>query len=554
MRGHVGIDVGGTFTDAVLINDGVLETKAKVPTAPENLLQTILGALDCLGINAEKSLERITVSTTLITNAILQGRLPPVELCLLPGSGMKLGALAWPVPYQILSGEMDYKGREVIPPNELEWRRFIEKTVNKDKAHYIAIIGKFSHRNNSHEEQLAAYFRQFAPDSEIALGHHWGQADFFRRSLTTYLNLASKDLFTQFAKGLEQAVAERGCSAPIVVLKADGGVLPLSKIRPIETIYSGPTASVLGGLAQNDASSFVIVDIGGTTTDLGIVLSNAPLLSSRGAMIGSYATLVRSLAVRSVPVGGDSVVLLDNEHLSLADYRLGPAYCFGGPAPTPTDAMLYLGFANHGNPKRAEAALAALLPSGKRNPTEIHHLAISILQVMADRIACEIESMEKEWQEEPAYKIWGVLHPHEALNLHIWASGGGAHGLKSFLEDRLHTEVRLGKYPEVSNAIGAAMARPTFSCTLHLDTVLKRFQIEETGEQGDWKGSKLPYQEVDAFLDLVASRIASEQGTNLSEAQKEPFDFFPIVQGYRTVGQIVRGSLRVPPGVRGRIF
>lgn len=555
MSRQVGIDVGGTFTDAVLLAEGRIEKKAKVPTEQDNLLQTLLSALDGLGIDEENRLDQITVSTTLVTNAILQGRFPPVELYLLPGSGMKLEALAWPIPYQVMSGTIDYRGREVLPPNELEWRRVLqERKRSGQKGAQVAIIGKFSHRNKDHEEQLAAYFRQVDPGVNLALGHEWGQANFYRRSLTTYLNLASQELFQKFAQGLEQAVTERGCHAPIMVLKTDGGVLPLRQIRPVETIYSGPAAGVLGALAQNPSSSYVVVDIGGTTTDLGLVLSGSPLLSSRGAKIGPYMTMVRSLAVRSVPIGGDSTVLNQGGTLTLAGYRLGPAFCLGGPVPTPTDAMCYLGLVAYGDTMRAEEALASLLPREKRQPADLRLLAESLLELMANRVAEEIEAMEKEWQEEPAYKIWGVLHPHEALQFYVWASGGGALGLRSFLQKRLHTEVRLGRFSEVSNAIGAALARPTFSCTLHLDTVLKRFSIEESGEQGEWQGARRPHLEVDNFLEKIAQRLAAEKGIDLTGAEKEPFDFFPIVQGFRTVGQIVRGGLHVPPGVQGHVL
>ncbi len=554
MAGRVGIDVGGTFTDAVLMQGNQIEDKAKVPTEHLDLLQTIINAIDALRVSGKHPVEQITVSTTLVTNAILQGKLPAVELLLLPGTGMRLESFSWPVSYHTLYGSIDYRGREITPPDQLEWQRLLQKLQKQKNLSHLAIVGKFSHRNKSHEEQLAHYLQRFMPTLKIALGHQWGQSNFYRRSLTTYLNLASHDIFAQFAADLQQAVAARGCHAPIFVLKADGGILPLAKLRPVESIYSGPTASVLGALAQSSTSqSFVVIDIGGTTTDLGLVLSGEPLVSSHGATIGTYSTLVRSLAVRSVPVGGDSVILTDGSNFALANYRLGPAYCLGGPAPTPTDAMCYLKLANYGDYNRAEEVLASLLQPDKRSTFNIRELASSILEAFVERIVREIHKLQQEWQNEPAYKVWGVLHPHESLNFHLWISGGGAQGIASVLGERLHSPVRVGKYPEVSNAIGAAMARPTFSCTLHLDTVLKRYRVEETGEQGPWQGSKRPHQEVDGFLTEIVQREAGEKGIDIVDLHKEPFDFFPIVQGLQTVGQIVRGAFHVPPGVIGRV-
>ena len=121
------------------------------------------------------------------------------------------------------------------------------------------------------------------------------------------------------------------------------------------------------------------------------------------------------------------------------------------------------------------------------------------------------------------------------------------------LGKRLRTPVKLGAFSEVSNALGAAMARPTFDCTLHLDTYMKRYSVEETGEQGEWTGSLRPHHEVEKFLDALAQQQAAHFEIKVQDLEKEPFDFFPIVQGYRTVGQIVRGAVHQRPGVIGRV-
>lgn len=555
MKTQVGIDVGGTFTDAVLMGGNRVISQSKVPTQPDNLLDTLLNALENLG-SFQKSVQRITVSTTLITNAILQNKLPPVELFLFPGSGMRLEALPWPVPYHVLKGEIDYRGREVTPLDELEWRRILN-SVDFTSTSQVAIVSKFSHRNKVLEEELANFLFKRFPQLELALGHEWGHSNFYRRSLTTYLNLGSSRLFADFASQLQQAVAAKGFDADIYVLKADGGILPLNKLRPVESIYSGPAASVLGALAQsNSDQSFVVVDIGGTTTDIGLVLSGEPLLSAHGAKIGSFSTQVRSLAVRSIPVGGDSTLLPSvnaPDGFQLAPYRTGPAYCLGGKAPTPTDAMRYLNLISYGDYSLAEQGLATLLSPESRNSLSLKELAEKILERVSEEIASAVESLQIEWQEEPAYKVWEVLHPHGNFDFHIWLSGGGAQGISTFLEKQLHTLVRSGRHSDVSNAIGAALARPTFSCTLHLDTSIRRYRIEESGEQGEWFGSRRPHKEVEGFLQGTAARIAQEMGIDLIDPIIQPFDFFPVVKGYETVGQIIRGSLVVPPGVVGRV-
>lgn len=552
MSYKLGIDVGGTFTDAVLIKDNEVQNKGKIPTAKDNLLEAIISAMDLLDIS-NREIEQITISTTLVTNAILQNHLPDVNLILFPGSGMKLSSLPWPVDNKVLSGELDFRGREVSPPNQQEWLQLANQLKSSPELQ-IAISGKFSHRNNIHEEKLASYLQKELPQANIAIGSQLGQINFYRRSLTTYLNLASQKLFSKFASQLRLAMDARSCKAPIRVLKADGGVLPLAKIRPVESIYSGPAASVLGALAQSNCEdSYVVVDIGGTTTDIGLVLSGSPLISASGAKIGSFLTNVRSLAVRSVPTGGDSAVLMENGQLTLANYRLGPAYCIGGNNPTPTDALRYLNLTGFGSYARAEEAIAGLLPENKRQPQDIRETAEEIVSIMVDRISITIEELQQEWKDEPAYKVWEVLHHHDDFEFYIQLSGGGSSGISKALAKRMNARTVLMDFSEVSNAIGAAMAKPTFSWTLNLDTYLGRYRIEETGEQGKWKGSKKPHKQVEQFLQDLAYRQAQTMGIEVSSLEKDQFDYFPLVESYQTVGQIIRGAMHVPPGVIGRI-
>ncbi|AFQ44390.1 hydantoinase/oxoprolinase family protein [Desulfosporosinus meridiei] len=553
MFNRIGIDVGGTYTDAVYITNGQIQHTAKVPTQSENLVETLMNAFDNLKIQDEQEISQITVSTTLVTNAILQNRIPPVKLFLFSGNGMKVDALPWPVTYTELSGEMDYRGREITSPDQEEWQKLNLADLEDDYSH-VAIVGKFSHRNSLHEEQLAAYLKEHNPLIRMALGHEWGQSNFYRRSLTTYLNLGVSDLYQQFVQQLQAAVRARNIQAPIFILKADGGSLPLAKIRPIDSIYSGPAASVLAALTQTSPDeSSIIVDIGGTTTDIGLALSGVPLLSSKGARIGEFSTLVRSLAVRSIPVGGDSVVRLNDQGVVLENYRLGSAYCLGGANPTPTDAMRYLQLIDYGDLGLAEEGLGSLLPSEQRTPETLEKLALDIINIVVEKIARAVDSLQREWQEEPAYKVWEVLHPQENKTFRTIVSGGGARGITTALGIRLKTPVQLGVFPEVSNALGAALSKPTFDCTLHLDTYMKQYRVEETGEQGKWMGALRPHREVEGFIEALAQQQAADYGIEVQDMEKESFDFFPIVQNYQTVGQIVRGSVHVRPGVIGRV-
>lgn len=557
----IGIDVGGTFTDAVFIKNQEVVKHSKTPTRKQDLLNTVLKALDLLQVPPTEAIDNLNVSTTLVTNAIVQKRLPEVKLILFPGSGLKLPTFTWPIPYKVLCGELDFRGRLVKPASESEWSQLVQELKKEIRAQkttqktLVVISGKFSHRNNVLERELASYLQKEIPELEIALGSEWGQANFYRRSLTTYLNLACKDLFQDFTRNLLRGVSARGYNVPVRVLKADGGVLPFDKIRPMDSIHSGSAAGVLGALAQSaPEQSYIVVDIGGTTTDLGLVLTGNPLLSSHGARIGSILTNVHSLAVQSIPVGGDSALLLEQGDIKLAGYRLGPAYCLGGEHPTPTDAMRYLGLIDYGSLERAKEGLLGLVRKINPHQTDeeenpLRELAQSILNKMADQIATAIEEMLIEWRNEPAYKIWQVLHPDKDYQFEICLSGGAGAGIVSILEKRTKMSTSLTPYSSISNAIGAALAKPTFSWTLNLDTNRKYYNIVETGEQGKWQGSKRPYKEVETFLTDLARKQAPALGIERETLKTGTFDYFPLVEGYFTTGQIVRGSVYAPPGV-----
>lgn len=556
---RIGIDVGGTFTDAVLVDNGVIAaaTKVSTPADVNTLLPTVLEALEALRVTDITQVEQITVSTTLMTNAILQNRLTKSELYLIPGYGMKLDALPWPVPYQAFKGQLDFRGREVEALDPAEIEQQARRLTREGSLPCAAIVGKFSHRNNAQELTFDQILRKNAPGIQTTLGHRWGGANFYRRALTAYLNMAGQELFAAFASELTRAIREKGYEAPVYVLKADGGVLPLEEVRPVDTIYSGPAASVLGALAlaEETADSYLVIDVGGTTTDMGLVLGQVPLLSAKGAKIGGFLTQIRSLAVRSLPLGGDSVVELRRGAVEIQPYREGTPYCLGGPKLTPTDAMCYLQIIDFGDPKKAEEALMEQLRAdgGAAAEAEARGLAQDILKAMTKKILAAMTDLEKEWREEPAYKIWQVLHPQRREQFPIWLSGGPAPGLVRELSEQSQRAVKISRQAGFANAAGAALARPAFSRTLHVDTVVGRYRIEETGEQGAWQGSKRARGEAERLIEEIMRKETIKRELEPDDWQKDEFDYFPVVDGYRMAGQIVRGSWSMPSGIIGRV-
>ena len=393
----IGIDVGGTTTDAVVVDGNMVVKTAYVPTDHDNLLKCLLLALDELVQDIDTGkIERVVLSTTLITNMIAEGKTDPVALVLIPGPGTN------PRDYTlgesiILDGAIDFRGKEIDRLKESQ----IKEAAFKIKAQglsRVAVVGKFCQRNHSHELKVVDILAFALPGVKIEMGHKVsGQLNFPRRAATTMLTAATKDRYEQFALDMAAALRERKISAPVYILKADGGTLPLDKSvqMPVETIFSGPAASIMGVLALTEpGQSCVVVDIGGTTTDLALILSGKPLLSAKGARVGSLLTHVRAFAVKSVAIGGDSTVAVSGGCLSVGPKRNGPPLCMGGTLPTPTDALRVLGLTKIGDAAKAEKAMQIVAEGLGCTAKEA---AQKVVDAVVDKIVFEVNEMFREW-------------------------------------------------------------------------------------------------------------------------------------------------------------
>ncbi|HBQ86751.1 MAG TPA: hydantoinase, partial [Syntrophomonas sp.] len=181
------------------------------------------------------------------------------------------------------------------------------------------------------------------PDMQVALGCETaGKLNFPRRAVTTYYTAMTMSRWNSFVADFEQALAHRNIKVETEVLKADGGTMPLhtSLRTPCETVFSGPAASTMGAVAlTQDQRNSVVIDIGGTTSDISLIIGGEPLYASRGANIDGKYTHINSFAVRSLALGGDSEIKIDNGTILVGPRRKGEAACFGGPSATVTDVF-----------------------------------------------------------------------------------------------------------------------------------------------------------------------------------------------------------------------
>lgn len=552
----IGIDVGGTFTDAALIEEGRVKKWAKIPTRPEILL-SLLEALDQLteGIDP-KSIKRVSLSTTLITNLIAEKKADPVGLVVIPGPGANPSDFPVFDEARILSGSIDYRGRETQALDMKEVESALSD-LQKKGLQKVAVVGKFSVRNNRHENQIAQFAEKNFPTLELELGHRAaGQLNFPRRAATGQLTAATRSAFTSFSDQVLAALHKRGIESPVYILKADGGTLPLENAvsSPVETIFSGPAASAMGVIALTSrGQTSVVVDVGGTTTDLALILSGKPLMSSRGARINQHLTQVRGFAVKSVALGGDSQVLVENGRIKLSAQRAGAAMCLGGPEPTPTDALRVMGMTDIGDESLARRAMEGIAARLGKN-AGLEDAAAEIIELVIAALSAEINGMFLEWEQEPAYRVWEVMQKEKVKPQNVVGVGGSAPALVPLVAKEIGCQSLIPSFAPVANAVGAAVARPTISSSLRVDTETGICTVAESGYQETLRpGEKERFHLEQA--ESLARRLLEERASSLglgdyrSDAEVTHSEIFNVIRGWSRVGRIIDISIQVTPGL-----
>jgi N-methylhydantoinase A len=503
----------------------------------------------------------VVFSTTVITNLIAESKTDKVALLLIPGPGINPVGYTFPDSFY-LKGAMDYRGREIQRLDTAD----VQETVSQIREmgfSKAAVLSKFGQRNPLHEFMIEGIFKEMHPECKLELGHKVsGKLNFPRRIATTMLASASRDKYKEFFENVKKALEERNIRAPVFILKADGGTIPLDKSIdfPVETIFSGPAASTIGALALTpEGETSVVVDIGGTTTDLALILTGKPLMASKGAKLGGFLTHVRAFAVRSIAVGGDSVVRVRDSSsgiktVSVGPERAGPAYCMGGNETTPTDALKVLGLIEVGNLERAREAIATIASRLGKSDIETASL---IVDKTTQIIVEAVNEIFLEWEQEPAYRIWEVLQQKKARPQNVVGIGGGAKGLIAGIAEKLGAKSIIPEHSEVGNAIGAAVARPTLTLNLHIDTEQKVYSVAEEGKivsldvVGIGNFNKMGLSEAEAFATKLLRKRAESFGVSdyACEAEIVDSEVFNVVSGWYTVGKLFDVDMQIPAGL-----
>ena len=318
----LGIDTGGTYTDAVVFDEEseAVIASAKALTTKDRLslcvTQAAEAALSQIAGPERQAVSLVSLSTTLATNAIVERHGFPVALVLigqtpkaLERGGLRDALGGDPVIY--VAGGHQHDGRPQAPLDEAALRA--ELAPLKGKVAAFAVCATFAVRNPEHERRVRDILRE-ETGLPVSCGHDLsGGLDAPRRALTALLNARLVPLIARLIEAVQAMLDARGITAPLMVVKGDGSLISgeTALEKPVETILSGPAASVVGARFLAGEAEVVVSDIGGTTTDIAVLTGGEPVLDPEGARVGGYRTMVEAVAVHTFGLGGDSEIRLE---------------------------------------------------------------------------------------------------------------------------------------------------------------------------------------------------------------------------------------------------
>ncbi len=442
---RLGVDVGGTNTDAVVLDGrGHVLAKAKTPTSPD-VTTGIVQAIDLVlaaGVPST-AISAAMLGTTQCINAILErqhlGRVGVVRL----GAPATLAIpplVDWPEDLRslvaqasyIVAGGLEFDGREISPLDEAHLRTVGQELAGQVDA--IALSAVFSPVNPEHERRAAAILRKAVDEHiPISLSHEIGALGLLERENATVLNAALIQVGKLAVEAFRSAVARHGIAAQLFLTQNDGTLMALDEALhyPILTVASGPTNSMRGAASLTGLRDAIVVDVGGTTTDIGALQHGFPRQAAVAIALGGVRTNFRMPDLLSIGLGGGSIVRAESNGVSVGPRSVGyrlttAARIFGGDTLTMTDIAVAAGMTRLGDPAHVRDLAPDLVEQAVG--TALHLLAEGIDRVKTSPAAVP-----------------------------VIAVGGGS----MLVPDRLPgaTAIVRPQHADCANAIGAAIAQ-----------------------------------------------------------------------------------------------
>ena len=441
---RIGIDVGGTNTDAVIMSGLSVLASTKAATTPDVTVGIVAALRNLLALSqvTPAEIEAVMIGTTHFTNAIVERKR------LMPTAAVRLGLPAtsalppmtdWPEDMSnaigkhvfLCHGGLEFDGRAISPLDVDELRRVAEE-IGALGLRSIAVSSVFSPINPEQERQVAELLDHELPGVSISLSHEIGRIGLLERENATIINACLRDLAVEIVAGFRAAVAESQILAPVYLSQNDGTLMTMefAERYPVATFASGPTNSMRGAALLSGEQNCAVVDVGGTTSDIGILQHGFPREASLTVRIGGVRTNFRMPDVLPLGIGGGSRVLTGDKPIVGPDsvgYELtSRALIFGGDTLTASDLAVADGRASFGD--------ASLVKDLDRA------MVTAALESVEQRIADAIERMKTSADPIPVVLV-----------------GGGSILLRDHIPGTLRV-IRPNNFA-VANAIGAAIAQ-----------------------------------------------------------------------------------------------
>lgn len=544
---YLGIDVGGTHTDGVCLGDDfAIARVAKVPTRADCVMESLSEVLGEIltGIDPAK-VRRLALSSTVGLNAVLTGRADPVGVLATGGPGLAPDWAEGGPLFALLGAALDHRG-EILRAFSAEEAEGGIRRLLASGAKAFALISKFGPKNSAFEEAMAGAAQKLAPGFPITRASELaGRLNFPRRLHTAVFNSAVTRLYAEFLRDVEAAAGRARLGCPIMLLSSEGGAMTVAEAQksPVKILAAGPAAGILGLWAMADLSGdALMIDIGGTSTDLAVMADGRPLMTAEGLAICGRPTLVRAFLSSSIALGGDSALTFDNGECRVGPNREGPALALcpndaGTRRPTLTDALNVLGLADVGDRRVSLKAFG-------RNPETQAQAALDCALEMVETAA---RKLLEYVNSRPVYTIDEVRLARELSPARAALLGGPAEALAAPLEKRLNIPTAVPKESSVANAVGAALARPAVSAELYADTALGRMNVPALGISRAIDKSYNAQKAETELLELLAQKQPSSSPVGkpvITQSQS----FHQLVT-YGRSDKIIRVQGQIAPGV-----
>jgi len=334
MRLGIGIDTGGTYTDAVVYNfdTKTIEGSAKALTTREDLTIGILNAVDGLPYDLVKQAELISLSTTLATNACVEDKGGRAKLIFFGGDPKIIrenGAGYGLPPAEEIYTQESFTSFDGSVKQEPDWERFSRAVeTGFEDLDGVGIIEMNAMRNGAVVEKKAKELFQAKHDIPVVCGYElFSELNSLRRGAGTLLNAGLFPIISEFLKSVRKALEARDIHPrSVVIVRSDGSLMSeeFASVRPVETLLCGPAASAIGCTRLSGCPNSIVVDMGGTTTDLAIIHNGVPVTETAGVSIGKWKTFVNGLYVKTFGLGGDTAVHYEGRNMYLEEYRVVP--------------------------------------------------------------------------------------------------------------------------------------------------------------------------------------------------------------------------------------